>query len=260
MRFRTVVLVSALCAGASLLGGRGVAFAQSRHDDAAVRRAFRAAQNREPTSRELRRYARLMGKYEWTEADVRRDLAERSDYQRYSSSGGTPPEVVIRRAYRDILGRQPDAEGLRHYEGRMLKEGWTEQDIRESLRNSPEYSTHGRQQESADRIVRQAYQQILGRDPDAEGLRDYRQAIVEDGWEEHDVRQALSRSRERQQNRGTIDDAQATEMVRRTYRSVLKREPDAAGLREYKARILQDRWTEEQLAKVLRESPEYRDR
>jgi hypothetical protein len=228
------------------------------YSESAVRDAFRSVLEREPTRRELRRYQALMEEDGWTVADVRRDLREREDYRRYSAGGRLRPEVVIRRAYQDILGRDPDPEGLRSYRRRMVDEGWTEQDVREALRESDEFRSGAARTASADRIIRRAYQDILRREPDPGGLETYRRNIIERGWDEHDVRQALRRSPEKRQQRRALSDAQATEIVRRAYRSVLDREPDAAGLRDYKARILRDGWTEQRVVDALRASEEYR--
>lgn len=236
-------------------------------DEAAIRRAFRSLLNREPTSRELYRYQVLMDDYGWTAQDVRRDLRERPDYQRYSRTRGYRPDAVIRRAYQDILGRDPDAEGLAHYRNRIINEGWTEVDVREALRRSDEYASGAARTRSADRIIRRAYQDILRREPDAAGLETYRRHIIERGWEEHDVRQALRRSPENQARRAgivsrapVVSDAEAEAIVRRAYQSVLGREPDETGMSEYKARILRDGWTEGDLVRALRKSPEYRSR
>ena len=49
-------------------------------------------------------------------------------------------------------------------------------------------------------------------------------------------------------------------MVRRAYRSVLGREPDERGMNHYTSRILYDNYTEEDVARVLRDSDEYRDK
>jgi hypothetical protein len=51
------------------------------------------------------------------------------------------PDSIVRRAYQDILLRTPDAEGYRLYRGRITNEGWSEQQVREALRDSPEYRT-----------------------------------------------------------------------------------------------------------------------
>jgi hypothetical protein len=218
---------------------------------------------REPTGSELRRYKNLMEDNNWSEADVRRDLSSRTDYQRYSTNRRSMrPEVIVRQAYQDILGRDPDPEGLRTYRANIIDRGWTEQDVREALRNSPEYQSGAARTASADRIIRRAYRDILGRDPDPEGLNTYRRSIIEQGWDEQDVRTALRRSQERREvvrgQRG-VNDAEAEAIVRRAYLQVLKREPDASGMQEYKARILNERWTEQQVVTALRRSEERRD-
>ena len=269
MRLTTIVLAgitatTALAGSATAQTGthlavRGISpFFFDREEDA-VRRAFRSVLNREPTSSELRRYKGLMEDERWTEADVRRDLGSRSDYYRYSTNRGMKPESIIRRAYQDILGRDPDPQGMSTYRSNIIDRGWTEQDVREALRNSPEYQTGPARTASADRIIRRAYQDILGRQPDPEGLDTYRRNIIDRGWDEQDVRTALRRSQERHdvvRGQRTVSDAEAEDMVRRAYQSVLKREPDASGMREYKARILNDRWTEQQVVSALRSSPE----
>jgi hypothetical protein len=233
-------------------------------EEAAITRAFRSVLNREPTSSELRRYLTLMEENNWTEADVRRDLGSRTDYQRYSTNRrGMRPEAIVRRAYQDILGRDPDPEGMRTYRSNIIDRGWSEQDVREALRNSPEYASGPARTASADRIIRRAYQDILGREPDQGGLETYRRNIIERGWDEQDVRAALRHSQERRdvvRGQRTLSDAEASDIVRRAYLSVLSREPDANGMRDYKARILNDRWTEQQVVNALRNSDEYRSK
>lgn len=283
MKLTTVVL-AAITAGAGM-GGSAMAsplslapMLQYGDADAIIQRAFRSVLNRDPTNAEVRRYRVLMEDYNWSEADIRKDLRDRPDYQRYSTNRSSMrPETIIRRAYQDILGRAPDAEGMRTYRSNIVDRNWTEQDVREALRNSPEYASGAFRSNSADRIIRRAYQEILGREPDPSGLETYRRNIVERGWDEQDVRQALRRSDERrgavragqvergQVGRGQVvrgqaivSDATATDIVRRAYLSVLNREPDETGMRDYKARILRDRWSEQQVIDALRNSDEYR--
>jgi hypothetical protein len=105
----------------------------------------------------------------------------------------------------------------------------------------------------ADRIVRRAYQDILNREPDEAGLRLYRSRIIDDGWTEQQVREALRTSPESR----VVTRERATDIVRRAYLSVLNREPDA-GAQGYINRVMRDGWTEEDVARELRRSPEYR--
>jgi hypothetical protein len=229
---------------------------QAEQDDVAIRRAFNDVLRRDPNDREMRRYRTLMHENHWTEQDVRDDLGGRDDHRRHSQQSSADVERIIRRAYDDILHRDPDAQGMRTYRTRMIDEGWTEAQVREALRNSPEHGQ--RAVESADKIVRRAYQDVLKRDPDQAGVFTYRNKVLHDGWDEHDVREALKRSPEyREQNAMTRDKAE--QIVRRAYLSVLGREPDS-GSRGYVDRVLRDHWNEQEIGRELRNSDEYRNK
>ena len=225
--------------------------------DDAIRRAFREVLDRQPNSSEMREYRDRINKDKWTEADIRDDLMSRYR-NRGSSKGGYDHEQVdriIRRAYQDILHREPDAEGLRHYRVEMIDHGRTEQEVRKALRQSAERDAV--KEKDAETAVRRAYADILGRQPDNQGLARYRNSMVNDGWTERQVRDALTKSPEyREKNRMTREKAE--EIVKRSYRSVLGRDPDAAGLRSYSDKVLRDKWTEADVTKALRQSDEYK--
>jgi hypothetical protein len=107
--------------------------------------------------------------------------------------------------------------------------------------------------DQADRIVRRAYQDVLNREPDESGLREYRRRIIDDGWSEQQVREALRNSAESR----VVTRERAADIVRRAYLSVLNREPDA-GAQGYINRVMREGWTEEDVARELRRSPEFR--
>lgn len=110
----------------------------------------------------------------------------------------------------------------------------------------------------SERIVRQAYRDILNRDVDSEGLRLYVRHIEDDGWSESQVREALrSSSENRQQN--TMTRQRAEDIVRSAYLSVLRREPDGAS-RGYVDHVMRDRWSQGDVERELRNSAEYRQR
>jgi hypothetical protein len=116
----------------------------------------------------------------------------------------------------------------------------------------------GRGQGNVEQVIRRAYQDILQRDPDQAGMRTYRSRMIDDGWTEQDVRQALRDSPEyRELNTMTMPKAQ--DIVRQAYLSVLKREPDD-GARAYVEAVFRRTMTREQLERELRNSPEYRNR
>lgn len=107
-----------------------------------------------------------------------------------------------------------------------------------------------------DKIVRRAYQDILDREPDNEGMRTYRSRIIDDGWTEEKVREALRKSPEYRE-KTTMTPEKAKETVRRAYLSVLNREPDAEGSQGFVDNVLRKKWTEQDVARELRKSDEY---
>jgi Peptidase inhibitor family I36 len=117
---------------------------------------------------------------------------------------------------------------------------------------------HERFHGDADAVVRGAYRDILEREPDAAGLRLYRSRLIDDGWSEKQVRDALHNSPEYREKHN-MTPLKAEEIVRRAYRSELGREPDA-GSRAYVNRVLRDHWTEQDVIRELRKSPEYRSK
>ena len=121
--------------------------------------------------------------------------------QRGSEIGGRRSaenvDIIIRRVYQELLQREPDAQGLALYRGRMLNEDWSEQDVREALLKSPEYRqrSSGNGQQNAEQIVARAYRSILGREPDP-ASRVYVDKILRERWTQADVERALRDSPE----------------------------------------------------------------
>jgi hypothetical protein len=146
----------------------------------------------------------------------------------------------------------------------LQDEGWN--DRISSLRVRGDFDSFnrpggGRNFGDVDRIIRRAYEDILGREPDAEGLRNYRSHMLDDGWSEARVRQELQGSDEYRDrgDRGRMTRPRAEEIVRRAYLNVLRREPDP-GSRGYVDRVLRDRATQQDIERDLRNSDEYRNR
>jgi len=116
----------------------------------------------------------------------------------------------------------------------------------------------GRGGPDVDQIVRRAYQDVLGRDPDEGGLRQYRSRILDDGWNEEQVRNSLRASPEYRE-KTTMTRAKAQEIVRRAYLNILKREPDP-GAEGYIMNVWQKNWSQEQVERELRNSQEFRQK
>ena len=116
--------------------------------------------------------------------EARRPGRDRDEYQERRV------DVVIERAYRDLLERAPDPEGREHYR-QLIRQGGTEEQMRARIRESVEYRVT-----LPDAKTTRAYRKILGREPDPSGLESYRRRIVDKGWTERDVENDLRRSAE----------------------------------------------------------------
>jgi hypothetical protein len=101
------------------------------------------------------------------------------------------PDQLVKDSFKDLLGREPDAGELREFRGRIIDAGWTERMLRDHLRNEDRYRN-----ELAEIIVRRAYREVLGREVDPSGLKQYSWAVREKGWTESDVRDDLRKSAE----------------------------------------------------------------
>ncbi len=101
------------------------------------------------------------------------------------------PEKIIKGTFADVLGREPSTGELRDFKNRMLDQGWTERMLRDHLRSEQHYRN-----EAAELIVRRAYREVLGREADPGGLKQYSWAVREKGWTESDVRDDLRKSAE----------------------------------------------------------------
>lgn len=154
-------------------------------------------------------------------------------------------ERTVRAAYRDYLGREPDPAGLRLYTGRLLDAGWSEEQLRDVFRRSPEFK-----ERDLDAVVRRVYREELGRDPDPSGVAAYSRSLNR-GMTEPELRAELRRS-------GEGAERHARETVTRAYREVLRREPDPAGLENYVRLMRQKGWDETKVRAALRSGDEFR--
>lgn len=156
-------------------------------------------------------------------------------------------DAAITRAYREVLRRPPDPEGLRLYRNRIIHEGWNEAQVIAQLQRSSE----ARGVDATEAITR-AYREVLGRDPDPNGLAHYR-AKWRDGWTQGQIRDDLRRS---QEGRNTHFHA----VITRAYRELLGREPDAAGLANYERLMRERGYSERDIRAAIMSGDEYRQR
>src|SRR5689334_18382316 len=71
---------------------------------------------------------------------------------------GEDVDRIVIRAYQDILHRDPDVGGMRMYRSHIIDDRWTEEQVREALRKSPEFRERNTMTRAkAQDIVRRAY-------------------------------------------------------------------------------------------------------
>jgi len=138
----------------------------------------------------------------------------------------------------------------------LRADGWD--DKISSLRVGAPRRTMGAPGADADRIIRQAYREVLNREPDPQGMEIYRNHMLRDGWSDDKVRQSLKSSPEFAQ-KGGMTAEKAREVVRRAYQSVLKREPDPAS-QTFVEKVLVSGWSQQDVENELRKSDEYRNK
>lgn len=97
-----------------------------------IRRLYQEELGRAPDASGLANY-RAKWRQGWTQGRIREDLRRSSE----GRSKGT--REAITRAYRELLGREPDPAGLANYERLMREKGFTERDVRRALMSGEEY-------------------------------------------------------------------------------------------------------------------------
>jgi hypothetical protein len=198
-----------------------------------IRRLWRELLNSEPDDRSLRYYQRCMIDQGWTPGQVRRAIQDSDEYR------GRRADMVIERAFRELLARAPDPAGREHYR-RLIRQGYTDEQVRAAIRESVEYRV-----DLPDSKTKRAYWKVLGREADPSGIESYRKKLVDRGWTEKDVEDDLRRSPEFH-NRSMED------VVRGVYHEVLGRDPDPDSLARYSRQMREQGLTEAQLRGQLK--------
>ncbi len=116
--------------------------------------------------------------------------------------------------------------------------------------NRSRESRHPDSRNQTAQIVRNAYRDILDREPDARGLSQYVGIVEDRGWTEDRLRNELRRSAE-------YRDVTIPRQITAAYREVLNREADSAGKSFYTNQMINRGWTVARVRDALRRSPEY---
>lgn len=208
-------------------------------DERTIIAVFEDLLGREPSRREVREWrARSEG---MTVEDLEDEIRRTREFRNLT------PERIITEAYRELLDRDPDADGMRNYRRRMIERGWTAGDVRDAIRASDEYRTV-----QADMILERAFDDLLERPPTAAERDEYRRRLLKDGTEEG-IRRNIKKSEE---YKYTLPRKKITQV----YQEILGRDPDPEGLENYRKRMINDGWSIDRVRDALLKSPEYRQK
>jgi len=168
------------------------------------------------------------------------------------------PDATVRRVYQDILNREPDPTGMGIYRNRMLNDGWSEQQVRAALLQSPEYRDQNvMTREKAAEIVARVYRSELNREP-GDAAQGWVDKVLKENWNEATLAIEIRKSPE-YRDRNVMTREKAAEIVARVYRSELNREPGAAA-QGWVDKVFNENWSEATLAIEIRKSDEYRNK
>jgi hypothetical protein len=105
---------------------------RGRWIDAAIDRAYRDLLERAPDPEGRARFRDLL-EHGMSEEQMRARIRESVEYR------VTLPDSKTTRAYRAVLGRNPDPSGLQSYRKKIVDQHWSERDVENDLRRSAEY-------------------------------------------------------------------------------------------------------------------------
>jgi hypothetical protein len=108
-------------------------FAYAQDPTSIVENAYQDVLGRKADKAGMRIYRSKIIDEGWTESQVRTALRSSPEFQQ----AGT--DVIIKRAYEDVLSRKPDRGGMKLYRKNIIENHWTEKQVRDSLRLSQEY-------------------------------------------------------------------------------------------------------------------------
>jgi uncharacterized protein YbcI len=195
-------------------------------------------------------------------------------------------EAEIGRYYQQILGRNPDSNGLRNYADAVQDNRMSLEQVRNEITNSPEarnrgYNNNNRNDNRNNRNdnrnnrnnrsqiedqISRYYQQFLGRNPDSNGLKNYADAVQDNRMSLDQVRNEIANSPEARNsgynnnNYNWNNRSQIEDQISRYYQQILGRNADSNGLKNYADAVQNNQMSLDQVRNEISNSPEARAR
>ena len=210
-----------------------------REAEIIVEEAYQDYLGRSPERGGMRNYVSLMMDEGWPEKRIRENI--KNSREAFIERN----KRVVEKAFEDLLDRSPSSRERDDYLEEMYDRHWDEGDLRDDIRRGEEF-----QFTRPNRMIEEAYREVLLREADSSTYEGLRREIVKHGWSLDRFKKHLLKSDE-------YKNVTIPMLVRKAYLEVFGREPDPAGERGY-IDAMRDGWSYEKLTRELRKSDEYR--
>lgn len=208
--------------------------------DRMINSVYRDTFRRQPAPDQFRDYRRSILNEGWSEAQFKREL------NRERAQIWKDLQEAVTVAYEELLDRRPSTVDRDRYVEAMFTDHWSNKQLYDEIRKSREF-----QYDRPNRIISEAYRNVLLREVDQGAIEPLRQGIVKNNWTLLDVENNLRKSKEYRTE--TI-----FKMIDIAYEEVLDREPDEYGINYYSRRLLEG-WSLEDIKDDMRNSDESRE-
>jgi hypothetical protein len=130
------VLLGVLLAG--LIATPSFAGKTQAEADEIINAAYKDVLGRNPDPSGRNSYRDAIMNKDWSEERVRKDLKNSEEYKKRHA------DIIITKAYENVLGRKPDPSGLNTFRPKVNDDGWDQNKIERALKDSEEYrNKHG---------------------------------------------------------------------------------------------------------------------
>ncbi|WP_339109635.1 DUF4214 domain-containing protein [Thioclava sp. GXIMD4216] len=252
----------------TLLGGEGNdlllgEIEEGKFDTASAQvvRLFQATLDRAPNAEGHLDWTAQILSGEKTLTEVAQGFVDSAEFQ--DTYGELNDTQFVTQLYQNVLGRAPDAAGLKSWTTYLAQDGTTRADVVVGFSESTEFSRAmqsevldmsraGYQSDWVDDVFR-LYQATLGRAPDLGGITAWTTALSQ-GTPFEDVVSGFVNSTEFQQSYGQLDNEAFVTLL---YENVLGRAPGSAGLADWCARMEDQGWSRADVVEGFSQSGEF---
>lgn len=231
---------------------------------------FEERLDREPSRAEINRYIELIIEENLSYRELKREIRSEyrsnrgSSHRNYRERDQYQPRRWVESIFEERIGRLPNQSEMEDYCELCLDEKYDRRALEREIRRDYEgvYEPYANDRnyhydydrysskEEIEIIIEEAYQDILGRKVDTDGMRNYRTLMIDKRWSEKRVRAHLANSPE-------LLWEKYSKIVNRAYEDLLDRKPSIREQDGYVDDMIKHHWDERKMRGIIRRSQEY---